>query len=320
MAASSIAVHENSKIMFHGAYADTIAGAEAHEDAADLLRKINADIKRALTVRTSLSPDVVDGWMAEGRMGWLTAEEAMQAGLASKVIGSIDEPLQFADADVASFGERGLKIAALLDVAQSEQPQNGAENAETQEGENNDSAGITENTDTTSEASAGDRGAQEGDGSVAPATGDESSDGSGQPSATAGTSEQGEQQRNATEDARQIAEASATAKYAEMVTALRAELVNAQKNERKMQSERDALRSELEATKNDYEKRITDLAAKLSESTSRLDRYVVEALTFSPAINTWEEAVKACGGDTVEAAKKYKTLQLEYIERKKLRR
>jgi ATP-dependent protease ClpP protease subunit len=77
--------HANSKIMFHGAAGYTEGGEEAHADTAALLAQINGEIKAAL-VAHGLESATVDEWFAEGRQGWLTAEEAKAIGLVDEII------------------------------------------------------------------------------------------------------------------------------------------------------------------------------------------------------------------------------------------
>ncbi|OGV36984.1 MAG: hypothetical protein A2020_16415 [Lentisphaerae bacterium GWF2_45_14] len=117
MSGAPIKAHANSKFMFHSATTETWAGPEAHRDSADLLEKINADIKAALISRYNLAPEKVEEWFAEGRMGWLSAEEAKACGMISEIIGSEDAPINFSAADLSGMSEHGLAVAALIDVA-----------------------------------------------------------------------------------------------------------------------------------------------------------------------------------------------------------
>lgn len=110
-----VSAHNNSKIMFHGAWTETVGGEGAHRDEADLLAKINADLKTALVARFNLSPEKVDGWFAEGRMGWLDAKEAKLIGLVKEIVDADDAPQKIERGAFAMLTERGMKIAAALE-------------------------------------------------------------------------------------------------------------------------------------------------------------------------------------------------------------
>ena len=103
-----VRVHANTKIMYHGASGFVWGGADAMQDEAKLLHDINSELKAVLSTRYGFSPDAVSTWFAEGRAGWITAQEAVDAGLASEIIDA-----QAVMPERGSFdGEHGLKIAA----------------------------------------------------------------------------------------------------------------------------------------------------------------------------------------------------------------
>lgn len=113
-AADKVRVHKNSKIMFHGCFSGVEGGEQAMRDEADLLGKINADIKTQLVSKYDLTPETVETWFAEGRAGWLNAEEAKKIGLACEIIGSDAEKLNVPKNVMNYTQERGLKLAACL--------------------------------------------------------------------------------------------------------------------------------------------------------------------------------------------------------------
>ena len=112
--ASKIRIHENGKMMFHGAATYTEGGAGAHADSKELLARINAEVQTALVARKKLSPEQVAEWFSEGRMGWLTAKEALAAGLVDEIIGAPAAALKMTRTDVSALQERGLAVAALV--------------------------------------------------------------------------------------------------------------------------------------------------------------------------------------------------------------
>jgi ATP-dependent protease ClpP protease subunit len=114
-AADKVTVHSNSKLMFHGAQTGTEGGEGAHQDASDLLKKINAELKTVLISRYKLTPEQVETWFAEGRMGWLSAAEAKAIGLANEIIGTEDAENKDAAIVFKNMTEQGMKLAACLE-------------------------------------------------------------------------------------------------------------------------------------------------------------------------------------------------------------
>jgi len=109
-----VKVHSNTKIMFHGAFGYAEAGEQGFRDYADLLAKINADVKTTLVARFGLDPDLVDIWFSEGREGWLDARQAVKVGLASEVIRTYALPPERMENAQEFLKERGAKLAAAL--------------------------------------------------------------------------------------------------------------------------------------------------------------------------------------------------------------
>jgi ATP-dependent protease ClpP protease subunit len=110
-------MHRNGKLMFHSAWSGCEGGPEAMKDEAALLDKINADIMAVLVGRFGCNPDTVAEWFKEGRMGWLSAQDAKEMGLIDEIIGE-DAPagatVEFPEA--AALAAKGLKIAACAGV------------------------------------------------------------------------------------------------------------------------------------------------------------------------------------------------------------
>jgi len=108
-----VRVHNNSKIMFHGANTSAIGGSGAMQDTKELLDKINGDVKTHLTTQTKLTTEQVDQWYEEGRMGWLNAQEAIDAGLADEIIDAkAENPAPANSQVVKQFADHGFDIAA----------------------------------------------------------------------------------------------------------------------------------------------------------------------------------------------------------------
>lgn len=109
----TVRAHRNSKLMFHGAYSVTVGGEQMHRDEADLLARINADIKQALLARGA-DPARVEEWFAEGRHGWINATEALAIGLVQELVDAEDEmpAAVVRAADLDELAQYDIRIAA----------------------------------------------------------------------------------------------------------------------------------------------------------------------------------------------------------------
>lgn len=113
--ASDVKVHQNSRIMFHGALMLTEGGAGAHEDSASLLASINQQVIDKLTGKNPDMADEIKGWFEEGRAGWLSAQQAVDMGIAGSIIGEDADaaPKVSKDAAKAMLDNGGMDIAAF---------------------------------------------------------------------------------------------------------------------------------------------------------------------------------------------------------------
>jgi ATP-dependent protease ClpP protease subunit len=111
---SNVKVHDNTKIMYHGAWGYNVGGADSQRDYADMLDKINADVKTKLISKFGISEETVNEWFAEGREGWVSSTEAVELGLAGEVIGDNDSLPDRPDNITDMLTERGEKLAAAL--------------------------------------------------------------------------------------------------------------------------------------------------------------------------------------------------------------
>ena len=112
--ADKVRAHSNSKFMFHGATGITWAGSEGHKDSAELLASINADVIASLAALPNADKTKIEGWFAEGREGWLSAQQALDMGLVHEIIDAPAEALKAIPKDEAEkMLEGGLDIAAF---------------------------------------------------------------------------------------------------------------------------------------------------------------------------------------------------------------
>ncbi len=266
---AKVRAHQNAKMMFHGASSETWGGKGAHEDTAELLEKINAEIQQALIGQYKMDPDTVAEWFAEGRMGWLNAEEMYKTGIADEVIGEDDAPINF-DADaVAAIDAKGLDIAALLEEPDASDESDGS-------GEGNTSETATDQPD--SQNAGGD-------------TGDLVI----------------EYQRGF-EDGQAKGKTEIAGEYADQISELKTSLETAQAESRKFQGMADKLAAQLKQAQDEGDRRASELRSQLDEATEKLRKYVSGALKFTPSIETWEDALAACDGNYAKAAKGYPEL------------
>ncbi|MCK5644084.1 MAG: ATP-dependent Clp protease proteolytic subunit [Gammaproteobacteria bacterium] len=118
--ASKVTASKNTKIMFHGSWGVQIGGSEAMVDKSEELAKVNADIKAALITNTNLDPELINGWFEEGREGWLTADEALAAGVVDSVLDTEADVTKISKAAANVLTDRGSKLAALTAFVEEE--------------------------------------------------------------------------------------------------------------------------------------------------------------------------------------------------------
>ncbi len=302
MVGDRIRAHQNSKMMFHGAWGEMVGGSEAMADYAELLEKINADIKVRLVSKYELSPDVVDEWFAEGRAGWLTAREMKAVGLADEIIGEDAEVIEFPAEAVDKLQSRGLKVAALLT-----EDNTGvlALNLEAKDGsESTAGDGVEPGANQGADAGAG-----AGDGQT---KGDETADeGKGDVAAPAATTV-ADSERIA-----QLVEAAVAERLGERAEELDQARATIEKQKTLisgLQSKADKLDARVQELTKDFEQRIVDLRSSLEKANDRLAKFSLGSLTFSPEQDdlTWEQALAESKGDYAEARRKHPALYAAY--------
>ena len=271
-AGDKVRAHKNSMMMFHGAWSVVEGGAGAMKDEAELLAKINGAIKATLVTKYNLPPERVEEWFAEGRMGWLTAAELKEAGIVGEIIGGDAEKIEFPKEDVANITQRGLAIAAMLPPeAAAEEP------------------GAIETAATT---------ATEAETTMVTVT----------PASIVLTSE--------TYSTGTVSQDSEFLQMCAAIDTLKAQLEEKEEARRAEQSAKDKALAALATERKQWEtasataaeesrKQKEKYEAEMSELRSRHSRLLVGSLKFSPSVDTWADAVRACGGDVTAAKKQY---------------
>jgi ATP-dependent protease ClpP protease subunit len=290
MAGSSIKAHRNAKMMFHGATTDAWGGKDALEDTADLIGKINADIQNVLIQKYGMDSDVVAEWFEEGRQGWLSADEMVDAGIVSEVIADDADAIVFDDGSVAAIEENGLQIAAVLELTNEEENECDDAAADSADDEPEEEA-----TEYNIEDVSGDT----GNGSVEFGPDGEPVD--------IIEPEQPDDYSRGLADGLAQARAELAGEYAERIATYEQDLSNAREDARKYQSEKDKLSAKIQQVESDADARAAALREKLDEATARIRKHIDGALTFEAEPLTWEQAVDMCGG-YANAKKKYPEL------------
>lgn len=296
MAADKIRAHKNAKMMFHGAWTVSLGGKDLHEDTAELLGKINADIKGRLVSKYGMKQEMVDEWFAEGREGWLSAEEMSACGISSETIEDGSDAINFPAEAVAEIEQGGIGIAALLTTNKEKEAQN----------------------------ESGKEGQGSGDGSVVGIVSGQGAEKavSGGPALQPVACGQDSVGQEAGPSADRVAgreegRAEAVAEFAAQVDALKARVDAAETAARTMQSERDKARAENEKARVQHEKSLLEMSDKLKAATDQLARFLNGGLSFSAGPSSWQEAMDYCKGDYVRAAREFPELKRAYIEKNK---
>lgn len=291
-----VKAHKNSKIMFHGALSYTEGGAQAHEDTAGLLEKINADIKAEL-VKRGTAAEKVDEWFAEGREGWLTSSEAKAAGIVADIIDADDasKAAVLKMEDVSDLAKHKLQIAACAGLIEIEAATGG---------EAVTSVPVTP----PPPAPAGAAVSPEPEAVITPA---------GPPPEP--VNEVAKLHDLLTAQAARVTELEALLKTA--TEAAEASKASAKAMQAAKDKEVAAIRAEFQAVKDADQKLLESRQAEIvaltqhkQEIEARLSRLTVAAIVPSDAApQGFPEAVKACGGDVAEATRRFPELQKAFI-------
>jgi len=282
MVADQIKAHSNAKMMFHGAWTVSVGGAGMHGDTAELLEKINADIKTRLVSKYGMSPETVTEWFSEGREGWLSASDLVDAKLASEIISDASDVIEFAPDALGEIENRGLGIAAFLKT--------------NTESEINDEDGETDSGDESGDGDGDTAPDGEPEDADTPADVDEPATDSDDP-ADIGNDEPAaviDPTAEAIETARQEARQIALTESGDVILELRSKLKIEQETARKLQSERDQLRAANDKA-----------VAALTKANDHIQRLLNGGLSFSASIENWQQALAECKGDYEEARRKY---------------
>lgn len=278
MVADDIKAHANAKMMFHGAWTMSIGGKELHQDTAELLEKINGDIKARLVSKYGMAPEVVSEWFAEGREGWLSAQELVDAKLASEIIPDPSDVIEFPSDALGEIENRGLGIAALLSV--------NAADGDNEKGGANESGQIDGNAatgggDTGSSAGVGDAADHAGGPDAAP----DQTSADYQAGLAAGRAEQSavdaEQINKLTEQARKL-QSEKDKSRAEIDKMTGDAIALSEAHEKQIAELTNRHAEEIKKINSEHFAVLADMKVKLGTAQAKCERLVSGGMTFSP--------------------------------------
>lgn len=112
--AAKISAFSNTRIGFHGAYTYTEGGAGAHTDSAEMLAGINGQVINAIKAKGVKAK--VEEWFQEGRIKFLTADQALKMGLIDSIVDQADTPVAALEKEAAEkLMADGVNVAAFGD-------------------------------------------------------------------------------------------------------------------------------------------------------------------------------------------------------------
>jgi ATP-dependent protease ClpP protease subunit len=285
-------IASNGRFLIHNAWTQTTGDAAEHEKRAKELRDCENEAAAFYAERTGKTAEEMLSLMNEER--WLTPEETKSFGF----VQSIDNPFdqESVAAVKAEIQAAGKWPVALADVPKQEEKQEEKkdENGKTEGGEKQ-GEGVEDKPDDSGDAASSDavkdfalrleaeykRGVTDGQTSWAAVGG-----------------------------------AEANAKLDSQAVAFNLKIKKLELLAAKLQGERDSLQARLSVVEKTSAEQVKSLTESLNAANARVRKFIDGAMTFSSAPDTWEEALKACAGDYVIAAKQYPDLKKAYNERK----
>jgi len=262
----------NGRFLIHNAWTQTTGDAAAHEKRAKELRDCEIEAANFYAARTGKTAEEMLALMGEER--WLTADEALSFGFAT----SKNDP--FAEKDYEAVRQEitaaGKWPQALVEILVSKEEPHGNEAAPG--AKNEERGGVVEPPPPVHDFAA-------------------------QLTAAAD---------RARADGVSEGRAAAVAEYQAAVERLNAKIKAQESLLRDLQSAKDRAEARAVAAEKGAEDRCKKLREQLDAASARLSKFVDAAASFSPAIESWEEAMRASGGDYEKAAKQYPDLLKRY--------
>jgi len=316
-------IASNGRFLIHNAWTTTSGDASEHEKRAKELRDCEAEAAKFYATRTNGTPEQMLALMAEER--WMTPEETMTLGF----VQSIDDP--FNPEEVAGVRAEieaaGKWPQALVEIPQAvmvgkckdcgavqkettppcaacgSQNVEAVDEADSKTKENEDEHAGTEG------GKSGGEGSEAGNGGSASQSANADKSGDTHESHAQGSA-------SGYEVGYAAGRSDATGELAERVRGLQERLTKAEALAAKHQGERDKAIAKNETDAKLAADQIKTLTEKLDTATARVRKFLDGALAFSPSVDTWADALKACGGDYEKAAKQYPELKRAFNKTK----
>jgi len=317
-------IASNGRFLIHNAWTHTTGDASEHEKRAKELRDCEAEAAKFYAERTGGTPEAMLALMNEER--WLTPDETKALGF----VQAIDDPFNPEEvsavrAEIEAAGKwpqalveipKAVMVGKCKDCGAVQKETNppcaacGSQNVEEVE------QSETETKEKKNEHEGTEGGKRGGEGSKA--------GNGGSSSQSTNASQQGDSHESHAPGSTPGYEAGyaagrsdATGELAERVRGLQERLTKAEALAAKHQGERDKAMAKNETDAKTAADQIKTLTEKLDAATARVRKFLDGALAFSPSVETWADALKACGGDYEKAAKQYPELKRAYNEAKK---
>jgi ATP-dependent protease ClpP protease subunit len=266
----------NGRFLVHNAWTTVQGDAEYLEKRAKELRDCEQEAAKFYSDRTGQTVEAMLALMNEER--WMTPEETKQLGFVQE----IDDPFNPEDvaavkAEIVAAGKWPVALAEIETTKQ----ENGDGNAGTggSEGEGERSKGGNNGTGGADDGSAGEQ---------------------------VHSPQPGVEQLQARYEA---GRSEALMEYAALIDDLKGKLVKAEAIAARYQGERDKALAKIAADASAHAVEVKTLTEKLATVNDRLKKLLDGALSFSPNPESWEEAMRLCGGDYQNAAKLYPELR-----------
>ena len=139
---AQVLAHPESMLMYHSCGGMAWGGPDQLRDSADHMDRVNEVVIRSLLARTTLDESTVRAWFAAGREGWLSGYDAVETGLADRLIDGIMEPAPGLPEDGMEGNGRLAAFAAIKNKLASKE-KGMAENTNTETIEKTEETVIT---------------------------------------------------------------------------------------------------------------------------------------------------------------------------------
>ena len=280
-------IAKNGRWLIHNPWAAVQGDAEAMEKRAQELRDCEKEAAKFYAERTGCTQKEMFALMTEER--WLTSEETLKYGFVQKINDPFN-PVEYAEVR-QEIEAAGKWPKALMENMEGNKAN---ENIENEEGNKDGVKNIS--------------GAENISTIAPPETGNSADD---QKSSEAFKAEYD----LAKADGIAEGKSQALIEFSEQIKELKSKLAEAEKSASRHQSEKDKLIVQMETAQKLADKRAQSLREELDTATAKLKQFISGALTFSPAVETWQEAMSACGNDYAKAADKYPQLLKTYRDK-----